>query len=218
MRPRLQPHRGQQVRANRARRRLFRAALRNEGGGLPGRDDRVGSGPDRHDRHHHAGTADASAREHALDDLLLVHRVAGRRGRRHGIGSDFHAASAGHRQQRVPRQHVPLHAQPAMLVQFRFRAGQRGLIQERLQVAPEAGAIADRDERARLGVHRVVTEFRGRLVFGYQRSAELGLDVPVLGVELVALRPDLVGQRVALQPGDLIEPLADLGRAHGKPL
>lgn len=102
-----------------------------------------------------------------------------------------------------------------MLVHFRFRPGQRNLIEERFEVAPEAGPVPNLDERARLGVHQVVPVFGGRLVFGHQRRAELGLDVPVLGVELVALVPDLVGQRVTFQPGDLIETLTDLGRAYG---
>ena len=56
----------------------------------------------------------------------------------------------------------------------------------------------------------------GGVTLGDGRRAQLGLGVPVFGRERRFLGSHFVGERVALQPGDLVQSLADFARANGE--
>ena len=115
-----------------------------------------------------------------------------------------------------PAQHVKrdlVRRQPVMLLQFRRRAGGRTLLDNRREDRAHvrlADQLAVRPILCRAARQELRASRQRRVTLGHERRAVLRLGVAVLGAELVRLLPDLVGERLTLQPADFVQALPNL--------
>ena len=92
---------------------------------------------------------------------------------------------------------------------LRFGSGRRLAPERRREIPAEGSTAAQLDPLAVLCVRLRGGGLDDRR-FPDDGSSAPDLHRPVLGAESVRLRADLRGQRVALQPGDLVQSLANL--------